>query len=195
MTERPRAIVVAGPSGSGKSLLFPVASFGVDAFNVDDRCAALNAGSYARIPPAIRSRAQQECETFIDTQITRGLSYAVETTLRSTAAIEQAERARAAGFETILLFVATDDVAENQRRVALRGHGGGHAAALVEIADIYTRSLANLPVAVNAFEHVELWDSSTFGAEPVLVATRSQGRWQRHADTLPEWSQPVVTDL
>lgn len=67
MTARPRAIVVAGPSGSGKSLLFPVANLGVDAFNVDDRCAELNAGSYAGISAAIRSRAQRECELFIET--------------------------------------------------------------------------------------------------------------------------------
>lgn len=175
-------------------MLFSVASFGVDAFNVDDRCAALNGGSYAGIPPEIRLRAQRECESFIDTQISRGLSYAVETTLRSTAAIEQAERARAAGFETILVFIATDDPAENERRVALRGHSGGHAATPTEIADIYMRSLANLPLAVDAFEHIELWDSSQFGAEPALVATRSDGRWHRHADVLPAWARSIAVD-
>jgi len=42
---RPVMQVVAGPSGSGKSSLFPVAATGVDYFNVDDRCAELNRGS------------------------------------------------------------------------------------------------------------------------------------------------------
>ena len=32
-------IVVAGPPGSGKTTFFPVVAFGVDAFNIDDRCA------------------------------------------------------------------------------------------------------------------------------------------------------------
>ncbi len=36
---RPRMLVVAGPPGSGKTRHFPVTAFGVDAFNIDDRCA------------------------------------------------------------------------------------------------------------------------------------------------------------
>ena len=32
--------VVAGPPGSGKSTYFPLAGFGVDGFNIDDRCGA-----------------------------------------------------------------------------------------------------------------------------------------------------------
>jgi len=35
-------IVVAGPPGSGKSVLFPVHSFEIDYFNADDRSAQLN---------------------------------------------------------------------------------------------------------------------------------------------------------
>jgi hypothetical protein len=38
---RPRMVVVAGPPGSGKTRYFPVAAFGVDAFNIDDRCAQI----------------------------------------------------------------------------------------------------------------------------------------------------------
>ena len=38
-------IVVAGPPGSGKTRYFPVTAFGVDAFNIDDRCAQV-LGSY-----------------------------------------------------------------------------------------------------------------------------------------------------
>jgi dephospho-CoA kinase len=46
-------IVVAGPPGSGKSTAFPVAETGVDYFNIDDRAAALNDGSYQNISPEI----------------------------------------------------------------------------------------------------------------------------------------------
>jgi hypothetical protein len=38
-------IVVAGPPGSGKTSSFPVTAFGVDGFNIDDRCAQI-LGSY-----------------------------------------------------------------------------------------------------------------------------------------------------
>src|SRR5262245_39295182 len=38
---RPRMIVVAGPPGSGKTRYFPVSAYGVDSFNIDDRCAQI----------------------------------------------------------------------------------------------------------------------------------------------------------
>jgi hypothetical protein len=44
-------LVIAGPSGSGKSTFFPVAGFGVDSFNIDDRCAEI-LGNY-RAPPRL----------------------------------------------------------------------------------------------------------------------------------------------
>jgi hypothetical protein len=46
---RPRMIVVAGPPGSGKTRYFPVTAFGVDGFNIDDRCAQI-LGSYRATP-------------------------------------------------------------------------------------------------------------------------------------------------
>lgn len=122
------------------------------------------------------------------------MSYAVETTLRSAAAIEQAKRARAAGFETVLIFVATSDPAENQRRVALRGHAGGHAATPAEISDIYKRSLLNLPLAVEVFERIDLWDNSRFGGEPTIIAECVRQRWRRFVDSLPDWARAVVVD-
>lgn len=72
-------LVVAGPSGSGKSSLFPVAAAGVDHFNVDDRCAELNRGSYRGIRPEIRDQANAECEAFIAQRIGTRASFAVET--------------------------------------------------------------------------------------------------------------------
>jgi hypothetical protein len=50
---RPRMIVVAGPPGSGKTRYFPVTAFGVDAFNIDDRCAQI-CGSSRAIPRDVR---------------------------------------------------------------------------------------------------------------------------------------------
>ncbi len=86
-------IVVAGPPGSGKTRYFPVTAFGVDSFNIDDRCAQI-LGSYRAIPRDVRRAVAKECERFVLDHIENGRSFAVETTLRTTAAIEQADLAR-----------------------------------------------------------------------------------------------------
>jgi predicted ABC-type ATPase len=166
---KPEMIVVAGPSGSGKSRHFGVTSFGVAFFNVDDRCAELNGGSYRAIPVEIRAQAQQECEQFVSRCTAQGTSFAVETTLRTSVAIDQAIRARAAGFVVKMIFVATDDVQRNVLRVARRALDGGHSAPTKRIVDIYGRSLANLAQAIAVFDEVLLYDSTAHDTQPRLV--------------------------
>ena len=116
---RARMIVVAGPPGSGKTSSFPVTAFGVDAFNIDDRCAQI-LGSYRAIPRHVRRAVARECERFVQDHIAAGHSFAVETTLRTKAAIEQAQFARARGFATEMIFVATDSIDENIARIVQR---------------------------------------------------------------------------
>jgi hypothetical protein len=81
-------VVVAGPPGSGKTRYFPVTALGVDAFNIDDRCAQI-LGSYRAIPRDVRRAVAKECERFVLDHIERRVSFAVETTLRTAAAIQR----------------------------------------------------------------------------------------------------------
>src|SRR5213595_3147158 len=165
---KPEMIVVAGPSGSGKSRYFRVHDFGIASFNVDDRCAELNRGSYRDISAEMRARAQLECQQFIDECTLRRTSFAVETTLRTTIAIEQATRARSAGFAIKMVFVATDNVQSNILRVVLRGLDGGHSAPVQRIVEIYRQSLANLGRALAVFDEIALYDSSAHDQPPRL---------------------------
>jgi predicted ABC-type ATPase len=86
-------------SGKRQTRYFPVTAFGIDAFNIDDRCAQI-LGSYRAIPRDVRRAVAKECERFVLDHIERKESFAVETTLRTTAAIDQAELARKGGFAT-----------------------------------------------------------------------------------------------
>jgi predicted ABC-type ATPase len=189
---RPEMIVVADPSGSGKSRYFAARRFGIAFFNVDDRCAELNGGLYRGIPAAIRMQAQQECERFIRDCTTQGTSFAVETTLRSAIAIEQAERAQIAGFVIRMIFVATEDVQENARRIARRGTAGGHSAPVTRIVEIYQRSLENLRRAIAAFDEVMLYDNSVHGKPPRLVRVYSEQRISFDDPPAPAWLTKLV---
>jgi predicted ABC-type ATPase len=185
-------LVVAGPPGSGKTRYFPVTAFGVDAFNIDDRCAQI-LGSYRAIPRDVRRAVAKECERFVVDHIAGGKSFAVETTLRTTAAIQQAELARQNGFATEMRFVATDSVAENVARVLQRAQAGGHGASEREIRAIYAASVANLKRAVTAFERVRVYDSTTRWAPPRLVAVVRGGRLVR-VGASPGWLEAVLAE-
>jgi predicted ABC-type ATPase len=184
-------IAIAGPSGSGKTRYFPVTAFGVDAFNVDDRCAQI-LGSYRAISRDVRRAVAKECERFVHDHIARRESFAVETTLRTTAAIEQARLAQNSGFATEMRFVATDSIAENVARVLQRAQAGGHAAPEREIRAIHQASLANLRDAIAAFDRLRVYDSTVRWAPPRLVGVARGGRVVPHGAT-PGWLESALS--
>lgn len=185
-------IVVAGPPGSGKTRYFPVTAFGVDAFNIDDRCAQI-LGSYRAIPRDVRRAVANECERFVLDHIERRESFAVETTLRTIAAIDQAKLARNNGFATEMRFVATDSISENVARVLQRAQAGGHGASEREIRAIHQASVANLRTAVAALDRVRVYDSTTRWAPPRLVAVARVGQLVRQGPT-PRWLEAALGD-
>jgi predicted ABC-type ATPase len=189
---RARMVVVAGPPGSGKTTYFPVTALRVDSFNIDDRCAQIQ-GSYRAISRDVRRAVAKECERFVRDHIDHGLSFAVETTLRTTASIEQAGQARQRGFATHLRFVATDSIAENVARVLQRAQGGGHGASERDIRTIHEASIANLRRALGVFERVRIYDSTASWTAPRLVATARDGRLTLEGIS-PAWlGQAVAT--
>jgi predicted ABC-type ATPase len=187
---RPRMIVVAGPPGSGKTRSFPVSAFGVDGFNIDDRCAQI-LGSYRAIPRDMRRAVAKECERFVLDHIERARSFAVETTLRTTAAIDQAVLAQRSGFVADMHFVATDSIAENVARVLQRAQAGGHGASEREIRAIHHASIANLATAIDSFDRVRIYDSTARWSPPRLVAVARAGRVVCHGVT-PGWLEAVL---
>ena len=188
----PEMIVIAGPSGSGKSRHFPARDFDVAFFNVDDRCAELNHGSYRATPSAVRAQAQRECEQFIATCTANGTSFAVESTLRTPIAIEQAERARAAGFVAKMIFIATDHVHDNVLRIARRGLDGGHSAPEARIREIYAHSLHNLVRASEVFDELVLYDNTAHDQAPRMVRIYVRQRLMFDDPPTPPWLQRVL---
>ena len=121
-------IIIAAPPGGGKSTAFPVSESGVDWFDADRRCAALNGDSFFAIPESVRQRSALELGEFIETHIADHQSFAFETTLRTGITFEQATRARAAGFYVSMTFVGLGDPELHINRVSIRVDGGGHPA-------------------------------------------------------------------
>ncbi len=188
---RPRMLVIAGPPGSGKTTYFPVTAFGVDSFNIDDRCAQIQ-GSYRAISRQVRRAVAAECEKFVVGHIESRRSFAVETTLRTRAAMQQAALARAQGFATQMRFIATESVDENVARVLQRSQGGGHGASERDIRAIHEASIANLGVAIDVFDAVRVYDSTVRWAVPRLVAVSRGGRVERFGSG-PAWLEHALS--
>jgi predicted ABC-type ATPase len=189
---RPKMIVVAGPPGSGKSVAFPVDSFGVDSFNADDRSAQLNNGSYQGIPLEIRAIVNKEFEAFVEDHIRNHKSFAIETTLRSDITFRQAGQARAEGFEIQMRYIALNGFAQNLKRVIARAFAGGHSAPADQLQKIHEASLRNLPKAIREMDRVQVYDNSAPDRRPKRVLSAQSGKVTYLHPSPPEWLEVVL---
>jgi predicted ABC-type ATPase len=181
-------LVVAGPSGSGKSSVFSLYRHpDIDSFNVDDVSAQLNGGSYLHIPEIVRRQATRECEAFIQRHIQEQKSFAVETTLRTDISIRQAEAAAQRGFTTMATYIATEDPEINVERVRERGLRGGHSAPRERVLEIYTASLAHFGALLRTFHLTYVWDNSADRRMPFLILECAEGTITIHAERIPSW--------
>ena len=185
-------IVVAGPPGSGKSVAFPVDSFGVDSFNADDRSAELNNASYQGIPLEIRADVNKEFEVFVEAHIRDHKSFAIETTLRSDITFRQADHARAEGFEIQMRYIALDGFAQNLRRVIARAIAGGHSAPAEQLQKIHEASLGNLPRAIREMDRIVVYDNSTPDQRPQRILIAQNGRVVWLHPSCPEWLKKAL---
>ncbi len=180
--DRPELYIVAGPSGAGKSSIFNSSENEhlryIDRFNIDDRLAQLNNGSYRDIPNELRPQANRELAEFIKAHIGNRRSFSTETTLRHPAMLNVTERAADSGFETRFTYVAAENADIHIKRVQERAIRGGHSAPPEVIRSIYEESTSRVPRVLELAEQgkissLRIYDNT--GREPVLQIRVEEG--------------------
>jgi predicted ABC-type ATPase len=138
----------------------------------------------------------REFEEFVHTSIREGVSFALETTLRSSITFDQAKLARDKGFEVVMFYVALDSVEQHIQRVMRRASRGGHSASEGTLRRIHATSMANRPVVLDpdksGIETVEIYDNSREEALPILLLEARAGRITRLADDFPDWLRTAL---
>ena len=190
-TPTPEMLVVAGPPGGGKSSTFPVKKRNYDYFDADARAAELNGGSFLAIPASVRTVVNREFEAFIDRHIASRTNFTFETTLRSAITFEQAHRAREAGFELNMIYVALATIEMHLQRVRARVDACGHGATESRLRQIHASSLLNLRRALVEFDRVDVYDNS--GLVPSLVLVFERGEATFTSSQLPDWVRQALS--
>ena len=199
--------VIGGPPGSGKTRTgISNIDKNQEYFNIDNRCAELNNGSFRKITPEIRNIAAKECERWVLQHIHEGKSFGVESTFRSDVAVRQAMIAQTKGFATHLYFYSLENPELNIERVKARAYSGGHSAPTDNIKKTYTASISNLAKAFFVFDVVRGFDNTHERPREIFMVEKSKLKemisdpplWARNAlerSCLIEYLSPPLPEL
>lgn len=160
MSRIPVLTVIAGPNGSGKTILTrQLMRDGVDFgeyINPDDIAAGLDGSYDERV-----QEAQQEAERRRQACLSRRVDFSFETVMSHPSKLDVLRRARRRGYFVVLFFVATENPRLNVDRVAQRVALGGHDVPREKILERYERVLGLLPNAIRLADRTVLFDNST----------------------------------
>lgn len=159
--------VLAGANGSGKSTIAKVLlpTVGIVHVNPDDIARELNPLDFA----SVKIAAGRETLRRVDELMTRGASFAIETTLSGLAYVKMIERARQLDYEIILAYVYVDSSDVCIARIASRVKNGGHSVPDADVRRRYVRSKRNfLGIYAPLADHWTLYYNG--GSDITLVA-------------------------
>lgn len=192
-TSRPQLWMIAGPNGAGKSTL-------VAHHALSRRIPVVNPDDIAwQIDPARRNEtiviAQAGKRALHERKRLFGLrqTFAVETTLTGRGELRLMQHARECGYKVNLIYIALGDAGQSNNRVATRVRAGGHDVPEADILRRFSRSLANLPGAINASDRVFVLDNSSRRYR--LLFSIVHGSLRLVSKKLPDWADAVIAAI
>jgi predicted ABC-type ATPase len=159
---KPNFLLIAGVNGAGKSTLFrlnPELFEGSIRINADEILQA-NGGDWR--DDVASGRALLEAGRKMDAARAAGRSFHTETTLaaRTKSYLRQIERAKNAGFEVTMVYVALASANLSMQRVEKRVQQGGHGVPIDRLVQRYDASFNNLKQIAPNVDNLYIYDNS-----------------------------------
>lgn len=187
---RPQLWVLAGGNGAGKSTFH--AEFLKDRdlpfLNADNIARQLNPGD----PLGVSYEAAGIADGIRAELLRGGQSFCFETVFSHPSKVDFLGRAKAIGYEIVLIFVHLDQAALNKARVHQRVSEGGHAVPEEKIENRVPRTLHHVRTAIPLCDRVELLDNSSHENPFRRIASVIRGRVVFHARSAPAWAIELV---
>jgi len=202
---RPVLYVLAGVNGAGKSSIggHLLERQGLTWFNPDTFARELIAASGCSQVDA-NGRAWVEGMRRLDDALTRGTSFAFETTLGGHS-VPQKILAATRTHDVLIWFCGLASPEQHIARVRARVAAGGHDIPEPKIRERYVYAQGNLIGLMPHVAHVQVYDNSSDAApgdavpDPVLVLELTEGRlsWPGPEDgaalgATPEWAKALL---
>lgn len=189
----PQLWILAGGNGAGKSTFFQLA--------LEPRGVKLiNADLIARIihperPELVSYEAAGLAEKIRNTMLQQKTSFCFETVFSHPSKIDFIARAKAIGYEVIVIYIHLASAQLNASRVWQRVSEGGHRVPAEKIHSRIPRSMEYVATALPLSDEVRILDNS-FRDDPFRqVAVVRRGRCVWSIDPLPLWAGQMLSTV
>lgn len=182
--------LLAGGNGAGKSTFYhtQLEPLGLPFVNADLIAREL----FPEAPEKNSYTAAKITAELRDKLIIEGRSFCFETVFSHPSKIDFMARAKALGYQLILVFIHLNHVNLNKARVSQRVEQGGHNVPDDKVEDRIPRLLANIKTVIPLCDQVRLLDNSRADDPFQCVATRRETGIEIHLECLPSWAQHLL---
>lgn len=182
--------LLAGGNGAGKSTFYRtrLAPLGIPLVNADLIAKEL----FPEAPEVHSYQAMLIVEQLRDNLLHDGRSFCFETVFSHPSKVDFVGKAKALGYQIILVMIHLEPASLNKARIAQRVEEGGHDVPDEKVESRIPRLLRHIKAVIPLCDHVTLLDNSRADNPFVRVLTIRNGLLEEMLDPLPGWAQELV---
>ena len=193
MTVSTQLWVLAGGNGAGKTTFYNLflAPKGIQLLNADIIASAINPENPEKVGYEAAGVAEQIREELLQQRI----SFCFETVFSHVSKIDFVAKARALGYEIILVYIHLDTFDLNEARVYQRVTEGGHNVPVNKIHNRIPRTMKHIAAVLPLASEARLLDNSYRDNPFQQLARVKLGRREWIKDPLPPWAEEILRGI
>jgi predicted ABC-type ATPase len=193
MTVSKQLWLLTGGNGAGKSTFYRLflEPKAIQSVNADLIAKKINPDN----PEKVSYEAASLAIRLLEELLYQGTSFCYETVFSHPSKIDLVAKARALGYEIILVYIHLDTLELNEARVKQRVAAGGHNVPAEKIRSRIPRTMKNISTVLPLVNEARLLNNSYLKSYFQQVAIVKQGIRVMEIDPLPEWTEEILTDI
>lgn len=121
-----------------------------------------------------------------------GANFCFETVFSHPSKIDFVAKAKAFGYQVVLVFIHVDNLALNKARISQRVEEGGHFVPDEKVETRIPRALQNIRSVLPLCDHVRMLDNSSSDDPFKQVVTIKNQTITEHKPPLPDWAKALL---